>query len=392
MSNPEVGTLLLSMDTFICPKCGNDNPIYLGVRNGHLYCRKCIAFNGAMAQGGLLFPKKVSFSISYSLSEDQKDLSHKVNENYLSRKNTLIHAVCGAGKTELVFEVISTALSKGQRVGFAIPRRDVVRELFQRLKSAFPSVSVIGVYGGHHSRIEADIVVLTTHQLYRYENYFDLLIVDEIDAFPFKNNELLQTFFQRSIKGHFVLLSATPSVEMQQKYTVGNNALLELFSRYHGGRLPEPIFAIRLFIFKYLFVIRKLRFFAQTKKPCFVFTPTISVCEEVFSFIRWFVPKGNRVHSKLKERPEIIDAFKDGEYQYLVTTSVLERGVTIRNLQVIVFDSDHVLYDQAALVQISGRVGRKSDAREGEVIFVANRVSESMEKARDEIRFANLHV
>jgi len=345
-----------------------------------------------MAQGGRLFPKQVSASIAYALSEEQKDLSKQVNQHYLQGKNTLIHAVCGAGKTELVFEVISTALSQGQRVGFAIPRKDVVRELFVRLESAFPTVSVIGVYGGHHTRIEADIIVLTTHQLFRYENYFDLLIVDEIDAFPFKDNELLQTFFKRSVKGHFVLLSATPSEEIKQMFSSGNHVLLELFSRYHGGLLPEPLYVIRLFLFKHIFLIKKLRQFSESKKPCFVFTPTIAICEELFTIIRWFVPHGNRVHSKVKERSEIIDQFKNGKIHYLVTTSVLERGVTFRNLQVIVYDSDHALYDSAALVQISGRVGRKSDAREGEVIFLANCVTDSMEKAREEIRFANLHV
>ena len=380
------------MNPFVCPKCGNADPLYLGTKNGHLYCRKCISFNGMMAQGGRLFPKQVSASIAYALSEEQKDLSKQVNQHYLQGKNTLIHAVCGAGKTELVFEVISTALSQGQRVGFAIPRKDVVRELFVRLESAFPTVSVIGVYGGHHTRIEADIIVLTTHQLFRYENYFDLLIVDEIDAFPFKDNELLQTFFKRSVKGHFVLLSATPSEEIKQMFSSGNHVLLELFSRYHGGLLPEPLYVIRLFLFKHIFLIKKLRQFSESKKPCFVFTPTIAICEELFTIIRWFVPHGNRVHSKVKERSEIIDQFKNGKIHYLVTTSVLERGVTFRNLQVIVYDSDHALYDSAALVQISGRVGRKSDAREGEVIFLANCVTDSMEKAREEIRFANLHV
>ena len=46
----------------------------------------------------------------------------------------------------------------------------------------------------------------------------------------------------------------------------------------------------------------------------------------------------------------------------LRSTSVLERGVTIKNLQVIVFNAEHELYDEKSLIQISGRVGRKIDA------------------------------
>jgi competence protein ComFA len=110
--------------------------------------------------------------------------------------------------------------------------------------------------------------------------------VDEIDAFPFKDNELLQTFFKRSVKGHFVLLSATPSEEIKQMFSSGNHVLLELFSRYHGGLLPEPLYVIRLFLFKHIFLIKKLRQFSESKKPCFVFTPTIAICEELFTIIR----------------------------------------------------------------------------------------------------------
>ena len=29
---------------FICPNCGNDNPLYFAMRKGNYYCRKCISF------------------------------------------------------------------------------------------------------------------------------------------------------------------------------------------------------------------------------------------------------------------------------------------------------------------------------------------------------------
>ncbi len=339
-----------------------------------------------------MFPRSIKASIDYELSDDQKRLSRQVNENFLSGIDTLIHAVCGAGKTELVFEVIATVLSQGKRVGFAIPRRDVVRELHHRLMEAFPDVSVIGVYGGHHSRIDGDLVVLTTHQLFRYENYFDLLIVDEIDAFPFKNNDLLQAFFRRSIKERYVLLSATPSEKTKQFFASKNRSLIELFTRYHGGLLPEPQIVVRPLFLKLFFLIEILKVFVKQGKPCFVFTATIEQCEDLFFFLRLLIPKLNRVHSRIKDRASIIDNFKKGIFQFLITTSVLERGVTIKNLQVVIYGSDHRLYDQATLVQIAGRVGRKSDAKDGKVIFLGDRVSESMSGAVEEIRFANLHV
>jgi competence protein ComFA len=89
-----------------------------------------------------------------------------------------------------------------------------VIELEERIKSAFPSNSVTSVYGGHTSNLEADIILLTCHQLYRYEHYFDLLIIDETDAFPYQGNEILHTYFNKSLKGNFIMMSATPLPSM----------------------------------------------------------------------------------------------------------------------------------------------------------------------------------
>jgi competence protein ComFA len=71
---------------------------------------------------------------------------------------------------------------------------------------------------------------------------------------------------------------------------------------------------------------------------------------------------------------------------------VLERGVTIKNLQVVVFKADHALYTSHALIQIAGRVGRKKDAPTGEVVFIADNQTKEMEEAISEIKRANKSV
>jgi competence protein ComFA len=103
-----------------------------------------------------------------------------------------------------------------------------------------------------------------------------------------------------------------------------------------------------------------------------------------------FAPGGNYVHSKRAEREEIIADFKKGKYRYLVTTSVLERGVTIRDLQVIVTKADdQKIYTSSTLIQIAGRAGRKMDAPDGEVTFLAEKETEEIHDAIKEIQFCN---
>ena len=377
------------MENYKCPICGNTDSKYLGLRNGKYYCRKCITFRGQEATGDLRQSESADYALHYELSKDQKRLSNELVSNYKQGIDSLVHAVCGSGKTEIVLEVISYAISHNLKVGFAVPRRDVIRELYLRFKSIFEKNKVVAVYGDHTRYLEGDLICLTTHQLFRYPSYFDLLILDEIDAFPYNGNEVLEAFFKRAVRGHYILLSATPSKEVIESFKKNEKSILNLNKRFHNHPLPVPRFSIHSGVMRYYHLIQELRRFLAQNKPIFVFSPTIDTCEQTYEVLRLFFKNCNFVHSKCADRNERIDKFRKGLTRILVTTAVLERGVTVKDLQVIIFGADHPLYTSAALIQISGRVGRKKDAPTGEVVFIAKRETHEMVEAVNEIRKAN---
>ena len=98
---------------------------------------------------------------------------------------------------------------------------------------------------------------------------------------------------------------------------------------------------------------------------------------------------GNLVNSKTRKRDEIIKDFKEGKYKYLITTSILERGITIKGVQVIVYKSDHEIFNKFTLIQIAGRVGRKADSPYGDVLFISQNQSKEIEAAIKEIEDIN---
>lgn len=379
-------------NTFTCPICGNTDPRFIGTRNDEPYCRKCISFNGENAKERKIKKGTITFDLKYKLSKEQSEISKQVIDNYKNGTNTLINAVCGSGKTELVYGVIAHALSTGQQVGFAVPRRDVAYELYLRIKSVFTSNKVILVCGGHHKDLEGDVIVLTTHQLYRYNNYFSLLILDEIDAFPYQGNDVLNEMFQRAVKKNYVMMSATPSNEVLKRFSQQNHNILYLNKRYHGHKLPVPKFVRCFGLAMRIELIKILKKYVQQQKPVFVFVPTIELCEYLYSKIKDKVHGGYFVHSKCHDRAKRIQDFRDGVYSYLITTAVLERGVTVKDLQVIIYEADHQLYDESTLVQISGRVGRKLDAPEGEVIFLGSKETREISNAIKQIKDKNASV
>lgn len=376
-------------NVFVCPRCGNRDPRFLGMKNGVPYCRRCISFAGESIVESAPVPKNVRLDLQYSLSKEQRELSDRIIANFKAGIDTLVYAVCGSGKTEISYGIIAYAMSRGMNVGFALPRTDVVIELFARLKSAFPDNKIVAVYGQHTSTLTGDCIILTTHQLYRYPKYFDLLVLDEIDAFPFKGNATLIAFFKKALRGHCVMMSATPSKDVIREFRKPNHDILTLRTRFHKHPIPVPVATISTGPAKYWLLVKKLREFERKKKPSLIFVPSVAASVKLFAFLRLFVKGGNYVSSKRNRRAEVIEAFKRGKYRFLVTTAVLERGVTIRDLQVIVFGSDDAIYDSAALIQIAGRAGRKADAPDGEVLFVADRESEGMRRAIKEIRYCN---
>ena len=238
--------------------------------------------------------------------------------------------------------------------------------------------------------LTGDILCLTTHQLYRYEKYFDLLILDEIDAFPYKDNYVLNQIFKRSVKGNYILMSATPSNSLVDEFkNREDKTLLELHTRYHKQPIPVPECRVNLKILLPILVLIKLKKHLKENKPVFIFCPTIEECEIMYYFLKNFAKSGYFVHSKCKDRAKRIDDFRLGKYKYLVTTAVLERGVTVKNLQVIIYNAASNIYTKEALIQISGRVGRVIGATNGEITYFAERKSEAMVESIKEIRYEN---
>jgi len=372
--------------TYVCPRCGNSDPRYIGYLNNRPYCRKCITFSGRHAKE-IKHTKDITLKLDYSLSSTQKKISQKVLASYISHTDSLIKATTGAGKTELVYQTMEYALKNKQNVGFAIPRKDVVLDLYPRIKSAFPKAQVIYVIGNHSKILSGDIIILTTHQLYRYHKYFDLLIIDEIDAFPYRNNDVLHRFMQDSVRGNKIFLSATPSnLDLSNMQKNGN--VFEVNARYHRHPLPIPEFKIaRVSIF--LTCARYLKQFLNNHKPTLVFCPTIALSQKLYPYLHFFFPNGAIVNAEETKRDERVSKFKRGHLDYLVTTSILERGITIDNLQVIVCYANHPLYDSSSLIQIAGRVGRKAKHPDGRVIFIGEYINDAIRTCLKEITDTN---
>lgn len=391
-----------------CHRCGNKKKHLFGKHDCakcHLecmYCRHCISM-GKVSQctplitwqgPPILFEKREqSLQWEGTLSPGQLQASEKIVAAAGLNKKLLIWAVAGAGKTEILFEGINRALSLGQTILIATPRSDVVHELTPRLKVAFPQTSIISLFGGSEDKgKQGQLVIATTHQLLRYENHFDFVVIDEVDAFPFSYDPMLHFATERAAKrtATTVLLTATPDKKLRQ---TPHLQIVKIPKRYHGHPLPVPKTVWcgnwRKLLEKKQISPPVLQWLERKNQQVFLFVPSVTILNKLVPILKSYFPQIEGVHAEDQHRREKVLKFRNNETQILVTTTILERGVTIPNVAVGVLGAENDIFTESALVQISGRAGRSAQYPTGEILFFHYGKTEAMLDAIDHIHEMN---
>lgn len=375
-----------------CPRCLNEDPTFFALGSKGWYCRACIGFKRQLLmEEEIESEERVKIdthaNLSFELTKQQKDIAMQL-KNLVDEHDVLIYAVCGAGKTEMLLEMLEDTLKKGKKVAIAIARRQVVLELAERLQFYFSNIKVTPVCQGYTKDTEGDLIVCTTHQLYRYRQCFDVLVLDEPDAFPYYGNPVLKGISKTSCRGHQVYLTATPDEEMMEKVNRKELVMLSLMTRPHGYKLPEPKVCLFPPWISFLSLFFWLKRKQKEQRQAMIFCPTIKMTDS-FTFLFSIFFKVCKCTSKTSNKDQIIDDFRKKKKQFIFCTSVLERGVTFSAVDVVVFYANHEVFNEASLIQIAGRVGRKKEYPSGEVLFYAFSRKKSIEKCIQRIQQAN---
>lgn len=406
-------------DEYGCQRCGNRvQRLFASFSCARCddtctYCRKCIMLGRASECTPLVYwrgsdrlfpPQNEDDSMHWEgvLSVEQERASRALIETVKERKERLVWAVCGSGKTEILYEALAYAFSKQLRVCIASPRVDVVLELQPRLRSAFPTIPQNVLYGdAPYEENNGQLVLATTHQLLRFRQAFDVLIVDEVDAFPYSLDEMLAFAVKRARKeaAATIYLTATPNAELKRAAKAGTLPAIKIPVRYHRHPLPVPQFT---WIGNWQRMLKKGRLPHRVlawceeryvnERPFFLFVPSIEMGEQVYALLAQHFSDVAFVHAEDDDRKEKVTQFRQGHLRALVTTTILERGVTVPSIDVAVLGSEAELFTESALVQIAGRVGRSADDPTGDVRFFHYGLTEAMAAAKRHIEEMNNHL
>ena len=346
------------------------------------YCLHCIALGRSDSLNPLYGYETVrqrdniDYALDFELNDVQQAASTRLLDAIKNNHNLLLYAVTGAGKTEITFEGIKYARNSGLNVAFVSPRIDVVKEVYLRLADAFKGVRIDLMYSGVKSVFSHMFTVCTVHQLFNCIDHYDVIIIDEVDAFPLPEEPLLMETVKRAAAedASIILMTATPTAEM--KLLVGKDNVVTIARRYHGYDLavPKVIWQNSSKYIKKKQIPPKLTELLdniiKADRKVLVFFPDITMMKTAAELLKKKYSRLESVYSGDAGRYEKVQLMRDGELDILLTTTILERGVTFLYLDVIVVDAHR--FDSASLIQICGRVGRKPKDPTGNISLITD--------------------
>jgi len=307
----------------------------------------------------------------YAETDDQLSAIEDVIGDLRSGKpmDRLICGDVGFGKTEVALRAAFAVAMSGKQVAIVAPTTILSRQHFKTFSERFRGWPVKVrqlsrlVSGKDAKTTKAELakgqceIVVGTHALLAKNIQFSdlgMIIVDEEQRFGVQHKERLKSL---RADMHVLTLTATPIPRTLQMALSGIRDLSLIATP------PVDRLAVRTYISPFDEVsIRKalLRERYRGGQSFFV-APRIADIPRIEEFMRESVPEVKYVIAHGQMAPgaleDIMTAFYDGQYDVLISTSIIESGIDIPSANtMIVYRADR--FGLAQLYQMRGRVGR----------------------------------
>ena len=309
----------------------------------------------------------------YEETEDQLRTIAEVKAD-MERERPMDRLVCGDvgyGKTEVAIRAAFKAIMDGKQVAFLVPTTILAQQHYETIKERFADFPItVGLLSRFRTRKQqtetlkglkdgsVDIVIGTHRLLSKDVVYADLglLIVDEEQRFGVTHKEKIK---QLKTNVDVLTLTATPIPRTLHMSMVGVRDLSVIETP------PANRFPVQTYVMEYGgALIREAieREMARGGQVFYLFNRVAEMASKVEE-IKQLVPEARvgHAHGRMTETEleGIILEFLEGQYDVLVTTTIIETGVDIPNVNtLIVHDADRMGLSQ--LYQLRGRVGRSS--------------------------------
>ncbi len=306
-------------------------------------------------------------------TEDQLNAIADTKADMESSKimDRLICGDVGYGKTEIAIRAAFKAVQEGKQVVYLVPTTILAQQHYntfaQRMKDFPVNVELLSRFrtAAEQKKTIADLkkglvdIVIGTHRVLSEDVKFKdlgLLIIDEEQRFGVAHKEKIKKLKENV---DVLTLTATPIPRTLHMSLIGVRDMSVL------EEAPEDRLPIQTYVMEYNeemvreAIVREL---GRGGQVYYVFNRVHQIAD-MAATIQKLVPEAQVAfaHGQMKEHEleKIMVDFIDGEIDVLVSTTIIETGLDISNVNtMIIHDSDNLGLSQ--LYQLRGRVGRSN--------------------------------
>lgn len=358
-----------------------------------LYAKRQSSLGYAFSQD-TVWQQEMEADFLYEETEDQLSCIEVIKQD-MEQPRPMERLLCGDvgfGKTEVAIRAAFKAVADGKQVAVLVPTTVLAQQHFNTFRERlanFPiNVALMSRFRNIRENEETirklknrqvDIVIGTHRILSKDIEFADLglLIIDEEQRFGVAHKEKLKTL---KTNVDVLMLSATPIPRTLHMSLIGIRDMSMIETP------PENRFPVQTYVMEWNpeLVREAIERELERQGQVFVVHNRIAALPVLKDMLEQLVPHARMViaHGQMAEGKlaETMSDFLDGEYDILISTTIIEAGLDMPNVNtLIVCDADR--YGLSQLHQLRGRIGRSN--RVGYAYFMYTRdkqLSEVSEK------------
>lgn len=320
-----------------------------------------------------VWQKEFEEMFPYEETEDQLAAIEAAKEDMENTKimDRLICGDVGYGKTEIAIRAAFKAVQEGKQVVYLVPTTILAQQHYntfvQRMKDFPVRVDLLSRFrtSAEQKKTVEDLrkgladIVIGTHRVLSKDVIFKdlgLLIIDEEQRFGVTHKEKIKKMKDNV---DVLTLTATPIPRTLHMSLIGIRDMSVL------EEAPEDRLPIQTYVLEYNeemvreAIVREL---SRNGQVYYVYNRVNNIAD-VAARIAELAPEANVAfaHGQMKEKEleKIMYDFIDGDIDVLVSTTIIETGLDISNVNtMIIHDADNMGLSQ--LYQLRGRVGRSN--------------------------------
>ena len=291
----------------------------------------------------------------------------------------------GYGKTEVALRAAFKAVESGKQVAILVPTTILAQQHFDTMNERFEGYPIsTGMLSRFQTNKQVketiaglkdgsvDVVVGTHRLLSKDVDFKDLglLVIDEEQRFGVKHKERIK---QLKSQVDVLTLTATPIPRTLNMSMIGVRDLSVIETP------PTNRYPIQTYVLEDHETVIRDGIMRELRRDGQVFYlhNRVADIEKVANQIAELVPKARVgfIHGQMTEKQleDILFDFIEGNYDVLVTTTIIETGIDIPNANTLfVENADHMGLSQ--LYQLRGRIGRSSRVAYAYFLYQQNKV------------------